>query len=180
MLWPDAIKVPMQYSITKSYTQAAGVITDTFTGNDISSQQPSGYTFWQGVYGRFYVNRSTIQVSMMNTTEDVGRMIIYTDLETNAATDLDKADEARHKVTQNFGQIAQINSRPLYMRMSTAKVYGVKPSGVNYSAAFGSNPSNKWYFHITAKATDGVFNEPNLRIKLTFFCRLYQPVFRAA
>lgn len=180
MLWPDAVKVPLCFSFQETLTDTSGTVSREMVGNSIYQPYPSssvranGWDFWNRVYDRYYVSRSSCKVDIINITDEVGRMYLWCNTYTPGSTAIDTLEETRYIKKRTIGQVPYTNQKGMKNIMSTKKVYGVQPSGVNYASSFSGNPTNLWYWHFVAISTDGVFANPTFRFNLVYYCRLYR------
>lgn len=168
---PDIIRTKLKYAENKVLSDAVGGITtiQQYRGNSIydpdltgTGNQPMGHDQWAAFYSRYKVNACKINVQFLPRSNLAGAgnilvaiipTVLYTAVSSLTAIEIIQQPYVRYTyLTQGDGGK---NSARLSSYMTTKKMFGLTNTDEDeYSASFGANPVNDWYFTIVALSAD--------------------------
>lgn len=190
---PDRMFVRLRYSQVVSFTGTAGALTTrVFSGNSVWDPDVTGAggvafqaaqwmstTVSGSLYRNYRVYASRIKVTANQPTSAAGvQIIIYpSPLSTGlVTTSADGARAAPYAKNRNYSYGAFCY--PLSAFMTTERIEGRAPGSVEYdntlAAGYGASPTNQWYWHLGACASDETNTvTATYQVELTYFTEMY-------
>lgn len=156
--WPDKFICNMTYDNSINATGISSSLEYRLRGNSIfdvdqvntGNQQPTGYTTFSSLYGRYNVLWNRIKMTWWNQTVDVGSvMMIKATYDSSFAGD--ENDMMAQRGTKRRIGTAKSGAHPaitVSMKRKTTSVVGVSAFDDSIVAAMGANPSKEWYWYV--------------------------------
>lgn len=186
---PDRVRAKLKYSdIIEMITGVGGGVVYSFRGNSIydpdysaTGHQPLYHDNYASLYEQYVVRGAKIQLKAVNHGTSMSCVLmcvastdVFTSTDVNAQSTLEQTYSRRTAVLP----VASNTPSQLSLYASSAKVMGLRQSQVlddEYSAPFGQNPTDMWYFNLGAMAMDGATTGQTIRVQvlITYYCEFY-------
>lgn len=180
-------QVKMVYGEAYRFQTAVSAFQDQlFRGNSVFDpdytgvgHQPLGHDQWQGLYGKYRVRASKIEIWYIPMLTAVPNQIVcYPSIDNAGPTsNTDTFESPLAKIAYMTGMTGQgVGYMSNYA--TSEQMFGDKELAKDQdaAAAFGSNPSKVWYWHVYG-ISPGITNiDFRCTVRITYYVDLFQPV----
>jgi len=182
---PDGAIVHLKYTTLLNLSGSSATTEYIFTGNGLydpdvtgTGGQPDGFDQWNNIYTRYLGLRSSILIRIIDNSS-TGNILI-TCFPTVQAGGVTQAIDAMSQpyakwvtATLSTGQ----SRNQMSLNMNTGRIWGKDPRYDDlFSAGFGANPSNLWYWCINSDAFPASAYNYTLYIQIVYTALLYKRV----
>ncbi len=177
---PDSMYVKLRWSSQILFNPAATSATRAFVGNGMfdpdtggGSSQPTGFDQYSALYGEYQVTGSAFRISFANILQGPAIAMVAAQLSTSIPLleDLEGNPYASTRMIPGHGGTP---GKTISRFMRTKKIIGRNTQSVNYAAATGANPNNKWYWVLRIAQADAVtFVEMYTNITITYYVKFW-------
>lgn len=193
---PDRLYTKLVYTDSYSLADAVGGVgaIQVMRGNSIfdpdqsgTGGQPLGHDQWNNFYFYYKVHASKCEATFISTSSNItssGLIVgIHPELQTPAVTttalDILQHPYAKTRIMGTASGNSAV--RKFSNFFTTKKMFGVKDLDDNsFKAAFGTNPTNAWYWRIGAYPIDETsINDVRVIVKITYYVELVERILLA-
>lgn len=186
---PDRVRAKLKYSdIITLTTLAGGAALQVFRGNSLRDpdvtgigHQPLYHDNYSALYEQYVVRGAKIQIKAVNHSGAISCVfmcVASTDLFT--LTDINGQSTMEQSVARRTAILPVASNDPSSVSLyaSSSKIMGLRNTQINddeYSAPFGSDPSDMWYFNLGVMAMDQstVGAVVRCQVLITYYCEFF-------
>lgn len=180
MLMPDAIRLPMKYTVDVTPTDVVGGFYYVLCMNNPHyniGYLPMGWSQWAAFYQKFYINTAKIKVTVRCTGSDPGVLNMYPSYGLASSSTNIQASQMPYGRMLTLGDTSMNSTRNrIVQKMSVSKVIGQPLQGENWHGLTSTGMTvtqNQTYWLLYGTVDDGAVDEIKMRIEIIHYTKFY-------